>query len=103
MFDLQALNYSSCATALATAVQYFAMHSRRLDDRIRELCAKVAAASKTTTSSSEVNDILQDLLCAVHEKIERLRTLAVQHLVNREPRTERRATPAADGKSPLKP
>jgi hypothetical protein len=79
------------------------MHSRRLDDRIRELCAKVATASKTAAPSSEVNSILQDLLCAVHEKIERLRILAAKHLVSREPSTERRATPAPDAKSPLKP
>jgi hypothetical protein len=103
MFDLQALNYSSCATALATTVQYFAMHSRRLDDRIRELCGKVAATSKTAASNNEVNGLLQELLCAVHEKIERLRILAAKHLVSREPCPERRATPTPGGKSPLKP
>jgi hypothetical protein len=79
------------------------MHSRRLDDRIRELCAKIATASKTAVPSSELNTILQDLLCAVHEKIERLRTLAARHLVSREPSTERRAVPVPDRKSPLKP
>jgi hypothetical protein len=79
------------------------MHSRRLDDRIRELCAKVATASKTTAPTGELNGILQDLLCAVHEKIERLRTLAAKHLVSREPSTERRALPTPDRKSPLKP
>jgi hypothetical protein len=79
------------------------MHSRRLDDRIRELCAKIATASKTAAPSSEVNSILQDLLCAVHEKIERLRILAAKHLVSREPSMERRATPTPDAKSPLKP
>jgi hypothetical protein len=78
------------------------MHSRRLDDRIRELCAQIAAASKTDLSSGELDGILRDLLCAVHEKIERLRILAAKHLIGREPSSERRATPAQDEKFPLK-
>jgi RNA processing factor Prp31 len=78
------------------------MHSRRLDDRIRDLCAQVAAASKTDLSSGELDGILQDLLCAVHEKIERLRSLAAKHLISREPIAERRAAPFPDGKTQLK-
>ncbi len=78
------------------------MHTRRLDDRIRDLCAQVAAASKTDLSSGELDGILQDLLCAVHEKIERLRSLAAKHLIGREPITERRDAPRQDGKPQLK-
>ncbi|GEM_PF-3423603 len=44
------------------------MHSRRLDDRIRELCAKLAS-----TEHHDVNQILSELKAALHESIERLR------------------------------
>ncbi len=62
------------------------MHSRRLDDRIRHLCARV-----TQAANSEVDMILQELLGAVHEKIERLGGLATNQLLGGEPPKERRA------------
>jgi hypothetical protein len=62
------------------------MYSRRLDDRIRHLCGSVSEAT-----NSEVEVILQELLGAVHEKIERLRGLATNQLLGGEPPRERRA------------
>jgi uncharacterized coiled-coil protein SlyX len=49
------------------------VRSRRLDDRIRELCAKVA----TSKDSEEVNLILPELQTAIHQAIQRLRLRAV--------------------------
>ncbi len=66
------------------------MHTRRLDDRIRHLCARV-----TEASNEELEAILQDLLSAIHEKIERLRSLAASQLLDRKPAKERRAIPPA--------
>ena len=63
------------------------MHTRRLDDRIRHLCARVPAAS-----NEELEKILQQLLEAVHEKVERLRILTAHQLLGRKPPKERRAT-----------
>ena len=64
------------------------MHTRRLDDRIRHLCAQV-----TEASNEEVEAILQELLGAMHEKIERLRSFAASQLLGRKPAKERRASP----------
>ena len=47
--------------------------ARRLEDRIRSLCAKAVAAG-----SSELNPILSDLKAALHEHTERLRTMAAE-------------------------
>ena len=66
------------------------MHTRRLDDRIRHLCVQV-----TKASNEELEAILQDLLSAIHEKIERLRSLAASQLLARKPAKERRAIPPA--------
>jgi hypothetical protein len=63
------------------------MQTRRLDDRIRHLCTRVPAAS-----NEELEEILQELLGAVHEKIEHLRTLTANQLLGRRPPKERRAT-----------
>jgi hypothetical protein len=46
--------------------------SRRLDDRIRNLCAQVA----TSKDPDELNQILPELKLAIHEAIERLRKRA---------------------------
>lgn len=64
------------------------MHTRRLDDRIRHLCAQIAEAS-----NGELESVLQELLGAIHEKIERLRSLALNQLLGGRPPKERRATP----------
>ena len=53
------------------------MPSRRLDDRIRELCAKASRAS-----DSEVEEILRDLKAALAEHTRRLRKMAARNLLN---------------------
>ncbi len=45
------------------------MHSRRLDDRIRKLCARLVAS----TEHHDVDHILSEVRPALHESIERLR------------------------------
>ena len=67
-----------------------AMHTRRLDDRIRNLCAQI-----TEATDGELEAILQDLLGAIHEKIERLRSLAASQFLGRKPAKERRTIPPA--------
>jgi hypothetical protein len=54
---------------------FFAMsrESRRLDDRIRRLCAEVTAS----TDPDELALMLPELKSAIHEAIERLRIRAV--------------------------
>lgn len=47
--------------------------SRRLDDRIRHLCAKVAVS----TDPGELALLLPELKAAIHEAVERLRIRAV--------------------------
>jgi len=64
------------------------MHLRRLDDRIRFLCSQVS-----TASSTELEAILQELLAAIHEKIERLRGLAASQLIGGAPPKDRRMSP----------
>ena len=66
------------------------MHTRRLDDRIRNLCAQI-----TEATDGEQEAILQDLLGAIHEKIERLRSLAASQFLGRKPAKERRTIPPA--------
>jgi len=51
------------------------MPSRRLDDRIRELCAKVVAATE-----EEVEPAISELQAALREHTSRLRKLAVTKL-----------------------
>jgi len=41
---------------------------RRLDDRLREICAKLR-----TASNGELEDSLQELLALIHRKAERLK------------------------------
>jgi hypothetical protein len=64
------------------------MHARRLDDRIRHLSTRVMEAS-----NGELEAILQELLAAIHEKLERLRIRAGQRFLLGEPSEERRAVP----------
>ena len=56
------------------------VHSRRLEDRIRDLCAKAV-----TTEGAELGATLQELRVALREHADRLRKLAVQ-----KPRPNRR-------------
>jgi len=67
------------------------MHTRRLDDRIRHLCAQV-----TEASNGELEGVLQELLSAIHEKIERLRIMAANQLLRRKPVRDRRASPPSE-------
>jgi hypothetical protein len=64
------------------------MHSRRLDDRIRRLSHQVVDAS-----DEELEVILEKLLAAIHEKMERLRSLAVNRFLGGRHPDERRAIP----------
>ena len=51
------------------------MPGRRLEDRIRELCAKAATASE-----GETLQVLQELRRALHEHARHLRSMAAQRL-----------------------
>ena len=53
------------------------MPTRRLSDRIRELCGKALAAR-----NSELDPIFSDLQSALHEHNERLRKIAAEQLSN---------------------
>jgi len=50
--------------------------SRRLEDRIRELCTKAVAAP----GSADFNEVMQQLRAALHEHANRLRQLAARKL-----------------------
>ena len=72
------------------------MLNRRLDDRIRELCTQVrSGATDGEDRTAEVEATLQELLDAIHEKVQRLRALAAQKLLTtsrqQEIQKERRA------------
>jgi hypothetical protein len=62
--------------------------NRRLDDRIRELANRAIAASQADV---DVEPILKELLALVHEKLERLRRIAMSHLLEGGPVKERRS------------
>jgi hypothetical protein len=57
---------------------------QRLDDRIKELCAKAVA----TPASPELEEILQQLQDALHEHTERIRKM-LSHYPNRPERRSR--------------
>jgi len=54
------------------------VHSRRLEDRVRKLCAKVV-----TANDDELAPAFAELRSALHEHNQRLRRLAVAKLANR--------------------
>jgi hypothetical protein len=62
------------------------MHTRRLDDRIRLLCRKLGDAG----DGEDIEPLVQALLRAIHEKVGRIRNLAVKVLVEGESSDERR-------------
>jgi hypothetical protein len=64
------------------------MYTRRLDDRIRCLCVQA-----TEASNEELEAILEELLNALHEKIDRLRGLAASQFIAGRPPKDRRALP----------
>ena len=65
------------------------MPSRRLEDRIRQLCAKAVAAAE-----SDLEPVITELKLALHEHTERLRKLAALKLT----RTITRTTNGRSGK-----
>jgi hypothetical protein len=65
------------------------MPSRRLEDRIRQLCAKAVAAAE-----SDLEPVITELKVALHEHTERLRKLAALKLA----RTITRTTNGCSGK-----
>jgi hypothetical protein len=62
------------------------MPTRRLDDRIREMCARVVALK----DGDAVDPVLPELRAALHQSIERLRIRAVAVLGGRSDFEERR-------------
>jgi hypothetical protein len=63
------------------------MPSRRLDDQIRRLSTRVVDAP-----NEELPSVLEELLAAIHEKMERLRVLAVNQFLSGRHFMERRST-----------
>jgi hypothetical protein len=68
------------------ALLHFLMPSRRVDDRIRKLSVQLIDAPQ-----EELETLLQRLLAAIHEKMERLRGLAANRLLGGRHPAERRA------------
>jgi hypothetical protein len=62
------------------------MRARRLEDRIRGLCAHAAVAQQP-----ELNTILSELRSALRKHTERLRVKALERLVSGEPKERRQA------------
>jgi hypothetical protein len=59
------------------------MHTRRLDDRIREICAQISAVGRDPqTTDQEVEILLQKLLDAIHQKVGRMRIIATNKLLH---------------------
>ena len=58
------------------------MPTRRLDDRIREICAQISAVGRDPESSDQqVETLLQQLLEAIHQKVGRVRIIATNKLL----------------------
>jgi transcription elongation factor GreA-like protein len=64
---------------------YRVVPSRRLEDRIRELCAKV-----TLVHGSELNTALDELKTALNEHSKKVRKIAAEGLLSEYSRPERR-------------
>lgn len=67
------MNYQQppARTLLGSFISTFS-RSRRLEDRIRTLCAQAVV----TTDLAELSEILEQLASALHDHIDRLRKLA---------------------------
>ena len=57
------------------------MPAHRSDDRIRELCAKAVSSN-----DAEFPGVLSELRSAIHQHVQRIRTLAVRELAGERPR-----------------
>ncbi len=71
-----------------THALHLPMPARRLDDRIRYLSTQLVGAD-----DGEIEAILQELLTAIHEKLERLRARAANRFLFGQSIPERRASP----------
>jgi hypothetical protein len=59
------------------------MPTRRLDDRIREICAQISAVGRDPHSTDkEVEILLRKLLQAIHQKVVRMRIIAGNKLLH---------------------
>lgn len=54
---------------------------RRLEDRIRELCSKAV-----TSDDAEFPELMSELRSAIHQHVQKIRTLAVRELAGERPR-----------------
>jgi hypothetical protein len=77
LYCVYGIEQSSAARLRLHAV--YALMLRRLEDRIRELCARTLVVS-----GSELEQIFLELKSALHEHTERLRITAAVKLVRRE-------------------
>jgi hypothetical protein len=78
----------SGSLAFISSRAFFFMPFRRIDDRIRRLSDQVIDASR-----DELDEILPNLLEAIHEKMERLRDLAMNRFLGGRQSSERRIFP----------
>jgi len=60
------------------------MPSHRFEDRIRELCSKAVSSDDT-----EFPGVLSELRSAIHQHVQRIRTLAVRELAGERPRGDK--------------
>jgi hypothetical protein len=81
---LREIDHHWCGATCASSP----MPSRRLDDRIRHLSDQA-----TDAAGDELDVILANLLAAIHEKMERLRSLAINSFLGGRHPAERRSTP----------
>jgi len=75
---------TSPRTALASFISWH-FRSRRLEDRIRELCAKAVV----TTEPTELSPVLEQLTNALHVQVDRLRKRATESSLPAERRFSR--------------
>jgi hypothetical protein len=80
--------FSKIGDHICRVTRVLSMPSRRLDDQIRQLSDQVIDASR-----DELDVILPRLLAAIHEKMERLRSLAINQFLGGRHPSERRALP----------
>ena len=91
MPELRYVRYRTLAgnqPSLCGALSILRMPLRRVDDRIRHLSSRL-----TDATPEELPTILQTLLAAIHEKMERIRGLAVKRFLGGGHPSERRALP----------
>jgi hypothetical protein len=75
--DIHEILYSGRESPVATC----GVPSHRSEDRIRELCSKAVSSDDT-----EFPGVLCELRSAIHQHVQRIRTLAVRELAGKRPR-----------------